>query len=118
MIRNDSETFNSSMDEKNHNYYMMRSLAKTVFFLSIPALMLRFSSRYLLRSIYYVFSAYYVGHSLRKINDELIEYGKNSFSKYNWNFYENNNIGGIYIVHIYKFGIIMNYRDIANLFIN
>jgi len=83
MLNNESQYEILTLNSKNQNSYLIKNLASTLFILAIPALFLRIFSKVYFRPIYYLFSSYYFGYSLRNINDELIQYGKNSIEKKN-----------------------------------
>jgi hypothetical protein len=75
-------SFNKNINKNNENYYLLQNLSQTLFQLSIPAIILRATSRKKLRILYTLISYYYIGYILRETNDDLINYGKK---------YENNN---------------------------
>lgn len=81
MLNWESLLLKNSLNSNNQNSYLLRNLGRTLFFISVPALFLRVTNKLFYRQVYCVLSSYYIGHSLRKINDDLILFGR--ISTYN-----------------------------------
>lgn len=68
---------NYFLNKNNDHSYLLRNLSESMFKLSIPAIILRITSRKKLRILFTLMSSYYIGYILRNVNDDLISYGKN-----------------------------------------
>lgn len=78
MLNYESLLLKNTLNSDNQNSYLLRSLGRTLSIVSVTALLLRVTNKTFYRQVYCVLSCYYIGYSLRKINDDLIEFGRNS----------------------------------------
>ncbi len=76
MFNNESLFLKNTLNINNQNTYLLRSLGQTLFIISVPAFFLRLTNKTFYRQVYCIMSSYYIGHCLRKINDDLFSLGK------------------------------------------
>jgi len=69
--------FKNQINKQNQDSYLIRVLSQSLLQISIPAVIVRMTSGRIIRGVFLMLGAYYIGFTFRKINDDLIEYGKN-----------------------------------------